>query len=82
MGRKCIVCGQMFGCIRGKIRYLCEDCRLAEGCGIRNHFSTTRLTYEICDRCLKGEELPERPLSGNLRPLLKRRGEDPFTYWS
>lgn len=52
MGRKCFVCGELFGCVRGGIKYLCAPCRLSEGCGIRNHFTTTRFTKEICLDCL------------------------------
>jgi hypothetical protein len=51
MGRGCIVCGNIFGCIRGKVKYLCRECRLMEGCGIRNHFTTTWVSKEICEEC-------------------------------
>lgn len=58
MGRNCIICGQLFGCIRDRVKYVCTDCRLVKSCGIRNHFTTTRVTREICEPCLEGEEYP------------------------
>lgn len=61
MGRKCFVCGELFGCVRGGIKYLCGHCRLSEGCGIRNHFSTTRFTKEICPDCLRSKPDQLRP---------------------
>lgn len=64
MGRKCLVCGELFGCTRGGIKYLCVPCRLSEGCGIRNHFTTTCFTKEICPDCLfthEGDRIPVAP---------------------
>lgn len=82
MGRNCMVCGRLFGCIRGRVRYVCSDCRLEDTCGIRNDFSTTRVSREICECCLGGEGHPEEPSSLNLEPLLKR-GEVPHVNpWS
>lgn len=82
MGRNCMVCGRLFGCIRGKVRYVCSDCRLEDGCGIRNHFSSTRLSREICGACLSGQELEEACSSLNLKPLLKRGEVFDLSPWS
>jgi hypothetical protein len=82
MGRNCMVCGRLFGCIRGSVRYACSDCRIEDSCGIRNHFSTTRMGKEICDSCLGGEEHPEVAPSLNLAPLLRRAEVPPMNPWS
>jgi hypothetical protein len=82
MGRNCMVCGRLFGCIRGEVRYVCSECRIEDGCGIRNHFSTTRMSREICESCLCGEMHPEVPSSLNLEPLLKRDEVQHLTPWS
>lgn len=82
MVRTCMLCGRVFGCIRGRVRYTCTKCRIEDSCGIRNHFSSTRMGREICESCLVGEEHPERAPSLNLAPLLRGAEISPMSPWS
>jgi hypothetical protein len=72
MGRKCIVCGELFGCQRSNINYLCIECRLVDGCSIKNYFSTTYVTSEICPDCKLTFEKEQRHAIGiNHTPALQ-----------
>jgi len=60
MGRTCVVCGELFGCIRGDVKYTCSQCRIQQGCGIRHFFTTTRFTREVCPDCAGNLERLQR----------------------
>ena len=64
MGRKCIICEEIFGCQRGNIKYLCSECRLFDECSIKHYFSTTHVTDEICPECKPAFEKEQRPGMG------------------
>ncbi|MBN2123458.1 MAG: hypothetical protein JW821_04135 [Deltaproteobacteria bacterium] len=51
MGRFCINCKTLFGCIRGGIRYVCRDCDDREACDLRLAGSCSHVTGGICDHC-------------------------------
>ena len=51
MARKCILCGELLGCKKGKTEYECRNCRLVDDCSIRHYFTTTNLIYEVCRSC-------------------------------
>lgn len=66
MTRKCILCEQVFGCKRGSIKYECEACRLADGCGIRLFFITNDPGDEVCESCWKIIEKNDPVISAKL----------------
>jgi len=51
MVSKCILCGELLGCIKGKTEYECKNCRLVDDCSIRQYFTTTNLNYKVCRSC-------------------------------
>lgn len=51
MGRYCIICKTLFGCIEGKERHACNDCLDVDSCDYRDHFATSQVTGGICDGC-------------------------------
>ena len=59
MTLKCMICQRVWGCVRGGYRYSCNDCRIAEECGLRHLFTTSSNTYEICEYCLKNSVYQE-----------------------
>ena len=59
MALKCIICERLFGCEMGGFRYTCDDCRIADECSIRQFFTTTHTTYEICESCLENVAHPQ-----------------------
>jgi len=59
MGLKCIICGKLFGCVEGEVKYECAACRLVDDCSIRHYFTTTNTFPEKCSRCqqnLRGQK--------------------------
>ena len=51
MASKCILCGELLGCKKGKTEYECKNCRLVDDCSIRHYFTTTHLNYKVCRSC-------------------------------
>ena len=51
MGRYCIICNKLFGCIKGKVRHVCQDCECTDLCNMPDHFAMSQITGGICDHC-------------------------------
>ena len=51
MGRYCIVCQTLFGCVKGDIKYVCEDCADADHCPVLADANKEQVTGGICQNC-------------------------------
>ena len=56
MKRYCIVCENIFGCVKGGIKYDCVDCICMGSCKFRNvgtmsYVKNTQVTGGICEGC-------------------------------
>jgi hypothetical protein len=51
MGRYCIICNTLFGCIKDKVRHVCRDCESVDLCRMPDHFVMSQITGGICDHC-------------------------------
>jgi len=51
MGRYCIVCHTLFGCIKGGIKYICESCADVDQCYVLAHAKEKQVTGGICQNC-------------------------------
>ena len=51
MKRYCIVCQEMFGCIKKGKKYECIDCSLDHHCPYRDDVSRSQTTGGICKSC-------------------------------
>jgi len=51
MGRYCIICNRMFGCVQDKVKQVCDGCGLMDSCCLLDQFSMSQITGGICDCC-------------------------------
>ena len=51
MGRYCIICKTLFGCVKGGEKHVCSDCLDGDSCTIRHHFIMAQVTGGICEDC-------------------------------
>jgi hypothetical protein len=56
MGRYCIICHKLFGCIKEKVRHVCQDCESVDLCSMPDHFVMSQITGGICDHCWETRE--------------------------
>jgi len=57
MNRYCIACEEIFGCIKGSVKYDCFDCHDVDSCTLRNDYTKTHLTSGICEDCWEKRHL-------------------------
>ena len=51
MGRYCIICKTIFGCVKERVTYVCSDCRDLGRCGLRLDVVMSHVTGGICETC-------------------------------
>lgn len=51
MGRYCIMCKKLFGCVKGDVKHDCSHCCFVDSCYTRHHFAMSQVTGGICVHC-------------------------------
>ena len=51
MGRYCIVCRTLFGCVKEREKYICSECVNRGSCAFRHSYLMSQVTGGICDEC-------------------------------
>lgn len=63
MGRYCIKCGTLFGCVKKEGRHVCTDCRLMANCNVRHNYTMSSVTGGICESCWKTHKVSRKAIN-------------------
>ena len=63
MGRYCIVCRKLFGCIKGDEKHVCSDCRFVVNCIVRYNFTRELITGGICNSCWENRDALKKAMN-------------------
>ena len=57
MKRYCIVCENIYGCVKGEKKNDCSDCNIVHNCNHNNDLTSSQVTGGICQECWEKRHL-------------------------